>query len=98
MLLQLFCTSLGSKNYFQFPIYKELAWNARLQPESECSLEQTETSHNSTGTLQNLTPIRELLQVTQTVSNSNLKIYRIIEYLCRIGYGSESIRITVKVI
>ncbi|XP_076174115.1 nuclear receptor subfamily 2 group E member 1 isoform X2 [Ptiloglossa arizonensis] len=44
--------------------YQELAWNARLQPESECSLEQTETSHNSTGTLQNLTPIRELLQET----------------------------------
>ncbi|XP_076628628.1 nuclear receptor subfamily 2 group E member 1 [Colletes latitarsis] len=43
---------------------QELAWNARLQPESEYSLEQTETSHNSTGTLQNLTPIRELLQET----------------------------------
>ncbi|XP_031846000.1 protein dissatisfaction [Nomia melanderi] len=44
---------------------QELAWNARLQPESEYSQEQTETSLNSSGTLQTPpTPIRESLQET----------------------------------
>ncbi|XP_015438080.1 PREDICTED: nuclear receptor subfamily 2 group E member 1-like [Dufourea novaeangliae] len=43
---------------------QELAWNARPHPESEYSLEQTEASLNSTGTLQTLTPIRESLQET----------------------------------
>ncbi|XP_029035253.1 protein dissatisfaction-like [Osmia bicornis bicornis] len=43
---------------------QELVWNARLQPETEYSLEQTETSHNSTGTSQNPNPTRELLQET----------------------------------
>ncbi|XP_076299818.1 protein dissatisfaction isoform X1 [Lasioglossum baleicum] len=43
---------------------KELAWNARLQPESEYSLEHTEVSQNSSGTLQTIPSIREPLQET----------------------------------
>ncbi|KAK9302989.1 hypothetical protein QLX08_005166 [Tetragonisca angustula] len=43
---------------------QELVWNAPLQSETEYSLEQTEASHNSTGTLSNLNPTRELLQET----------------------------------
>ncbi|CAK9796353.1 Nuclear receptor subfamily 2 group E member 1 [Anthophora quadrimaculata] len=44
---------------------QELVWNAPLQSETEYSLEQTEGSHNSTGTLPpNLNPTRELLQET----------------------------------
>lgn len=46
-----------------FFIYQELVWNAPLQSETEYSLEQTEASHNSTGTLINPNPTRELLQV-----------------------------------
>lgn len=54
-----------------FFIYKELVWNAPLQSETEYSLEQTEGSHNSSGTLPNPNPTRELLQVT--ISNIKKK-------------------------
>ncbi|XP_006562706.1 protein dissatisfaction-like [Apis laboriosa] len=43
---------------------QELVWNAPLQSETEYSLEQTEGSHNSSGTLPNPNPTRELLQET----------------------------------
>ncbi|CAL7933948.1 unnamed protein product [Xylocopa violacea] len=43
---------------------QELVWNAPLQSETEYSLEQTETSHTSTGTLPTPNPTRELLQET----------------------------------
>lgn len=63
-------------NIRSFFVYKELVWNAPLQSETEYSLEQTEGSHNSSGTLPNPNPTRELLQVI--ISNIKKKIYYII--------------------
>lgn len=69
IVILLIIKSILFLNICSFFIYKELVWNAPLQSETEYSLEQTEGSHNSSGTLPNPNPTRELLQV----SISNIK-------------------------
>lgn len=66
-------------NIRSFFVYKELVWNAPLQSETEYSLEQTEGSHNSSGTLPNPNPTRELLQVIISNIKKNI-LYNIIIY------------------
>jgi len=48
-----------------FSCYKELVWNARLQPTTEYPMEQmeAETSQSPTGTVQSFSPTLEMLQV-----------------------------------